>query len=160
MCACDQYIESPKYPAGLGYESAGIVDAVGKDVTGVAVGDVVSTMPALSLNRIFHVWRGHSRPGLRRREASEIAFVCRGRVDLDDVRDCLRRVIEDAKVTKGDFVVIPAASSSVGLAAIQLANYAGATPIALTRTSQKRKRLLEAVPSTSSRPKSRIWSPK
>jgi NADPH:quinone reductase-like Zn-dependent oxidoreductase len=47
-------------------------------------------------------------------------------------------------VTKGDFVVIPAASSSVGLAAIQLANYAGATPIALTRTSQKRKRLLEA----------------
>lgn len=27
-------------------------------------------------------------------------------------------LIEDAKVTKGDFVIIPAASSSVGLAAI------------------------------------------
>jgi NADPH:quinone reductase-like Zn-dependent oxidoreductase len=47
-------------------------------------------------------------------------------------------------VKAGDFVIIPAASSSVGLAAIQIARYAGATPIALTRTSDKRKRLHEA----------------
>jgi NADPH:quinone reductase-like Zn-dependent oxidoreductase len=53
-------------------------------------------------------------------------------------------LIEDAKVGKGDFVLIPAASSSVGLAAIQLSNYAGATPIALTRTSAKKQQLLEA----------------
>ena len=43
-------------------------------------------------------------------------------------------LIEDTKVAKGDFVFIPAASSSVGLEAIQLANYAGATTIALTST--------------------------
>jgi NADPH:quinone reductase-like Zn-dependent oxidoreductase len=53
-------------------------------------------------------------------------------------------LIEDAKVNKGDFVLVPAASSSVGLAAIQIANYAGATSIALTRTSAKRKQLIEA----------------
>ena len=53
-------------------------------------------------------------------------------------------LIEDAKVTKGDFVIIPAASSSVGLAAIQIANYAGTTSIALTRTSEKRQQLLDA----------------
>jgi hypothetical protein len=53
-------------------------------------------------------------------------------------------LVEDAKVSKGDFVIIPAASSSVGLAAIQIINYAGATSIALTRTSTKRKQLLEA----------------
>jgi len=47
-------------------------------------------------------------------------------------------------VKAGDFVIIPAASSSRRLAAIQLANYAGATPIALTRTSEKKKRLHEA----------------
>src|SRR6185369_4727049 len=52
-------------------------------------------------------------------------------------------LIEDAKVTKGDFVLIPGASSSVGLAALQIANYAGATTIALTRTSAKRAQLLE-----------------
>jgi NADPH:quinone reductase-like Zn-dependent oxidoreductase len=34
-------------------------------------------------------------------------------------------------------VLIPAASSSVGLAAIQIANWAGAVPVALTRTSAK-----------------------
>jgi NADPH:quinone reductase-like Zn-dependent oxidoreductase len=39
--------------------------------------------------------------------------------------------------------LIPA-SSSVGLAAIQLANYAGATPIALTRASEKKQPLLDA----------------
>jgi NADPH:quinone reductase-like Zn-dependent oxidoreductase len=53
-------------------------------------------------------------------------------------------LIEDAKVGKGDFVLIPAASSSVGLAAIQIARYAGATPIALTRTSAKKEQLLAA----------------
>ena len=53
-------------------------------------------------------------------------------------------LIEDAKVTKGDFVLIPAASSSVGLAAIQIANSVGATPIALTRTSAKTHQLRDA----------------
>jgi NADPH:quinone reductase-like Zn-dependent oxidoreductase len=40
--------------------------------------------------------------------------------------------------------VIPAASSSVGLAAIQIANRVGATPIALIRRSSKRQALLDA----------------
>ncbi len=53
-------------------------------------------------------------------------------------------LIEDAKVGKGDFVLIPAASSSVGLAAIQIARYAGATPVALTRTSAKKRQLFDA----------------
>jgi NADPH:quinone reductase-like Zn-dependent oxidoreductase len=37
----DDYIEPIKFPAGLGYEAAGIVDAVGKDVSGFAAGDEV-----------------------------------------------------------------------------------------------------------------------
>jgi NADPH:quinone reductase-like Zn-dependent oxidoreductase len=53
-------------------------------------------------------------------------------------------LIEDAKVGSGDFVLISAASSSVALAAIQIATYAGATPIALTRTTSKRQQLLDA----------------
>jgi NADPH:quinone reductase-like Zn-dependent oxidoreductase len=52
-------------------------------------------------------------------------------------------LVFDAQVKAGDFVIVPAASSSVGLAAIQIANYAGATPIALTRTSDKKKQLHE-----------------
>jgi len=45
-------------------------------------------------------------------------------------------------VKAGDFVAIPAASSSVGLAAIQIVRDAGATSIALTRTSAKRAELI------------------
>jgi NADPH:quinone reductase-like Zn-dependent oxidoreductase len=41
------------------------------------------------------------------------------------------------KATVGDYVIIRAASSSVGLAAIQLANWAGAVPIAATRHGDK-----------------------
>jgi NADPH:quinone reductase-like Zn-dependent oxidoreductase len=47
----DKYVESPIFPAGLGYDAAGIVDAVGTGVTDVAVGDAVSTIPAFSLNK-------------------------------------------------------------------------------------------------------------
>jgi NADPH:quinone reductase-like Zn-dependent oxidoreductase len=45
-------------------------------------------------------------------------------------------------VRAGDFVSIPAASSSVGLAAIQIARDAGATAIAVTRSSAKKDELL------------------
>jgi NADPH:quinone reductase-like Zn-dependent oxidoreductase len=41
------------------------------------------------------------------------------------------------KLAAGQTVLLPAASSSVGLAAIQIANRVGARPIALTRTSAK-----------------------
>ncbi|TIM17813.1 MAG: NADPH:quinone reductase, partial [Mesorhizobium sp.] len=53
-------------------------------------------------------------------------------------------LIDIAGLHSGDHVVITAASSSVGLAAIQIANSVGATTIAVTRTSAKMRALLEA----------------
>ena len=53
-------------------------------------------------------------------------------------------LIDIAGLKAGDTVVIPAASSSVGLAAIQIANKVGATPIALTRGQSKRQALVDA----------------
>jgi NADPH:quinone reductase-like Zn-dependent oxidoreductase len=53
-------------------------------------------------------------------------------------------LIDIAGLTKGDTVAIPAASSSVGLAAIQIANRVGAIPVALTRGNAKRQALLDA----------------
>ena len=46
-------------------------------------------------------------------------------------------------MTKGDFVVITAASSSVGLAAIEMAKAEGATSLAVTRSQAKKEALLE-----------------
>src|SRR5256712_11555927 len=54
----DAYIEPVKFPAGLGYEAAGIVDAVGKDVTGFAAGDEVNLVPSFSMNQKFTYCRG------------------------------------------------------------------------------------------------------
>ena len=45
-----QYLYQPKFPAGLGYEAAGIVNAVGPDLDKSWIGKQVSTVPAFSLN--------------------------------------------------------------------------------------------------------------
>jgi NADPH:quinone reductase-like Zn-dependent oxidoreductase len=52
-------------------------------------------------------------------------------------------LVHYGQVKAGDFVSIPAASSSVGLAAIQIVRDAGGTAIAVTRTSAKWAELLE-----------------
>ncbi|WP_235047677.1 zinc-dependent alcohol dehydrogenase family protein [Limimaricola cinnabarinus] len=53
-------------------------------------------------------------------------------------------LVEQAKLGEGDFVIVTAASSSVGLAAFQIARMVGTTVIATTRTSAKRQALLDA----------------
>jgi len=140
----DAYIEPVKYPAGLGYEAAGIVDAVGKDVTGFAIGDEVNTIPAFSMNQYFMYGEVVLAPEYAVvKHPKSLSFPEAASIWMMFVT-AYGALIEDAKITKGDFVIIPAASSSVGLAAIQIANYAGATSIALTRTSAKRQPLLDA----------------
>jgi NADPH:quinone reductase-like Zn-dependent oxidoreductase len=144
MWRVDDYIERVKFPAGLGYEAAGIVDAIGKDVSGFAVGDEVNVIPSFSMNDYATYGEVILVPDYavvkqpKSLSSTEAASVWMMFVTAYGA------LIEDAKVTKGDFVLIPAASSSVGLAAIQIANYAGATTIALTRTSAKKHQLLDA----------------
>jgi NADPH:quinone reductase-like Zn-dependent oxidoreductase len=140
----DDYIEPVKFPAGLGYEAAGVVDAVGRAVAGIAVGDAVNVIPSFSMNQyatygeVILVPAYAVVPHPKSLSFAEAASIWMMFVTAYGA------LIEDAKVTKGDFVIIPAASSSVGLAAIQIANYAGATTIALTRTDKKKKQLIEA----------------
>jgi hypothetical protein len=52
-------------------------------------------------------------------------------------------LVEQARLTQGDFVIVTAASSSVGIAAFQTARAVGATVIATTQTSAKRQALLD-----------------
>ena len=140
----DKYVESPIFPAGLGYDAAGIVDAVGKDVVDFVVGDIVSTIPAFSLNKYSTYGEVILAPDHAVvKHPESLSFVEAASVWMMFIT-AYGALVFDAQVKAGDFVIIPAASSSVGLAAIQIANYAGATPIALTRTSEKKQRLHEA----------------
>jgi NADPH:quinone reductase-like Zn-dependent oxidoreductase len=140
----DKYIEPVKFPAGLGYDAAGVVDAVGDDVTDFTAGDVVSTIPAFSMNQYSTYGEVILIPDYAVvKHPNSLSFVEAASVWMMFIT-AYGALIEDAKVAKGDFILIPAASSSVGLAAIQIANYAGATPVALTRTSDKKTRLYEA----------------
>src|SRR2546428_7275230 len=137
-------IEPVQFPARLGYEAVGTVDSVGKDVTTIAVGDEVNTIPSFSMNQYgmygevvlapIHAVVKHPK-GLLPVEAASIWMM---------FITAYGALIEDAKITSQDAVVIPGASSSVGLAAIQIANSVGAKSIALTRASAKRKQLTAA----------------
>jgi NADPH:quinone reductase-like Zn-dependent oxidoreductase len=69
-------------------------------------------------------------------------------------------LIEMARLGAGDTVLIPAASSSVGIAAIQIASMVGATPIALTRKHDKRAALTKLGAAHVSPPRSRTSSQK
>ena len=139
-----QYLEEPRLPARLGYEAAGTVAAVGPGVQGFKVGDVVSTIPSFSLNDYglygdlanapAHAVTHHP-TSLSWAEAASIWM---------QYITAYGALIDIGKLTKGDTILIPAASSSVGLAAIQIANRVRAVPVALTRGASKRQALLDA----------------
>jgi NADPH:quinone reductase-like Zn-dependent oxidoreductase len=138
MWRLDDYIEPiARFPAILGYEAAGIVDALGAGVTGFAKGDTVNVIPSFSMNDYGTYGETVVVPlhAVVKQPAS-LSFTEAASIWMMFVT-AYGALVQDAQLTKGDFVLIPGASSSVGLAAIQIANYAGATPIALTRTSEK-----------------------
>ncbi len=144
MFRSGQYLEDPRLPARLGYEAAGTVAAIGEGVEGFQVGDAVSTIPSFSLNSygLYGELANAPAHAVTHHPAS-LSWVDASAVWMQYVT-AYGALIDLADLKAGDSVVIPAASSSVGLAAIQLANMVGATPIALTRGSSKRQALLDA----------------
>lgn len=138
------YIEPAVFPSGLGLEAAGCVEAVGAGVDAVAPGDAVSIIPPISMVR----WPAYGEvvtfpadlvvkhPPVLSWEEAAAAWM--------QYLTAYGALFDIAKLQRGDLVVITAASSSVGLAAIQLANRVGATAIAITRTSAKKQALRDA----------------
>src|SRR3954447_12410100 len=139
-----QYLEDPKLPARLGYEAAGTVAAVGPGVRGFQVGDAVSTIPAFSLNDygLYGDLANAPAHAVTHHPAS-LSWAEAAAVWMQYLT-AYGALIDIGKLTKGDTILIPAASSSVGLAAIQIANRVGAVPVALTRGQSKRQALRDA----------------
>ena len=137
-----QYIELPKLPAGLGYEAAGVVEAVGPDVNRNWVGKSVATIPAFSMNEYAMLGEEVIAPVAALGEYPANLSPAEGAAVWMQYLTAYGALIAIAHLAKGDFVVIPAASSSVGLAATQIAKAEGAVSIATTRKSNKKAELL------------------
>ncbi|MBW7968278.1 zinc-dependent alcohol dehydrogenase family protein [Bradyrhizobium sp. BR 10289] len=138
------YIETATFPSGLGLEAAGLVEVVGEDVTGFAPGDAVSIVPPLSMVR----WPAYAELAtfpaeLVVKHPPELGFEVAAAVWMQYLT-AYGALVDIAGLGRGELVAITAASSSVGLAAIQIANRIGAVPVALTRTSSKQAALRDA----------------
>ncbi|MFV8819359.1 zinc-dependent alcohol dehydrogenase family protein [Haliea sp. E17] len=133
---------APALPSTLGYEAAGTVDAVGEGVTGFHPGDRVATLPGLDMAQYGTCGEAILYP------ASMLVKVPDEQSMVEAAATWMQyltayALVYAGNIARGDHVVITAASSSVGLAAIQIANAAGAIPIAVTRGRGKAAALLE-----------------
>lgn len=144
MYRSGQYTFTPQMPAILGYEAAGTIESVGDGVSEYAVGDEVNVIPAFSFADYGMYGELVVAP------VHALVKQPAGLTSVQAAATWMKYVtaygalVDIGNLQKGETVLIRAASSSVGLAAIQIANFLGAIPVALTRTSEKRQALLDA----------------
>ncbi|CAN2534670.1 2-haloacrylate+reductase [Methylocapsa aurea] len=131
------YIETPSLPSGLGYEASGEIEAIGEGVTGFAIGQAVSTMPAFSMTEYGVYGDAAIVPAHAVVEHPSSLSWSEAAAIWMQYLTAYGALVEIGGVAPGDTVIVTAASSSVGLAAIQIVNAAGATAIAVTRTRAK-----------------------
>lgn len=136
-----QYVYQPVLPATLGYEAAGIVEAVGPDVDRSWIGKRVSVVPAFSLNDYGMAGEEVIVPAAALGEYPAKLSPTEGAAIWMQYLTAYGALVDIAHVTKGDFVLIPAASSSVGIAAIEITRAEGGISIATTRKSDKKAEL-------------------
>lgn len=137
MFRSGMYLEAPVFPSTNGYEASAIVAEPGPGVSGFKAGDEVSVIPAFPLTKygvyadeaIVPVHAVFKRPaGLSAIEAATVWMA---------YLTVYGALVDIAQMRKGDAVIITAASSSVGIAAIQSVNHLGGISIAATRTRAK-----------------------
>ena len=124
---------SPPLPSGLGIESAGVVEALGTDVTGIAVGDRVAcvTGPDGAYAQARNIPAARAvplPPGID--ETLAAAMMVRGMT----ARYLLR---ETYCVKPGDTILVHAAAGGVGLILCQWAKHLGATVIGTVGSDDK-----------------------
>ena len=138
-----KYIEEPELPSRLGYEASGTIEEVGPGVTGWKPGDRVSSVPSFSMRNYFTYGEVALLP------AHALAKYPENLSLFESTSIWMQYLtayglIEFGKMKQGHHVLITAAASSVGLAAIELANAVGAIPIATTRNEAKEEPLRRA----------------
>ena len=133
----------PQLPSRIGFEAAGIIDEVGAEVSGFERGDRVALIPTY----------GAAQFGLYGESSLAPAQSLVKLLDTESFEEAAATWVAFGTAWSGlhfagdlkpsQTVAITAASSNVGIAAIQVARLIGARPIAVTRTSAKKQALLD-----------------
>jgi len=127
----------PPLPTCIGFEAAGVIEDIGDGVEDFAIGDRVALLPAYSAAQYALYAEAANVPANvlvpipARRSFEEAAATWAA------FGTAWAGLVAVGGLQAGEIVLVPAASSSVGLAAIQIANRLGAHPIALTRGAAK-----------------------
>lgn len=126
------YQARPERPFVPGMEAAGVVEAVGPEVTGIKPGDRVATICSLggyaekvasSQSRVFPIGDMNA------------ADVCALMVAFGTSHHALK---QRAQLRAGETMVVLGAAGATGIAAIQIGKIMGARVIAVASTSEKR----------------------
>jgi NADPH:quinone reductase len=143
MFRSGMYIEEPNFPSLLGYEASGIIESVGSGVTGLKPGDRVSSIPAFSMTKYGTYGQYAVLPAYALAPYPEHLSPVEG-ASIWMQYITAYGIIEFGGLKKGQHLLITAAASSVGLAAIQIAKFVGAISIATTRNKTKAGALTDA----------------
>lgn len=137
------YIEPVRnFPAGLGAEAAGVVESLGPGVEGLAPGQPVSVVPAFSQNDHAVYAERAVVPAAAVLPRPEGLGAVEGAAVWMPYLTAYGAMVQVGGLRPGDTVLVNAASSSVGLAALHVAERIGARAIALTRGPAKKDALL------------------
>lgn len=132
------YLQTPRLPSRSGMEGAGVVEAVGEGVERFKPGDRVAALPGMIDTSAQGACAeyGVLPERLLIPTPKSVSDQDAGAVWMQFLTawGALAHVVN---VKPGQVVVVTAASSSVGLAAVQIANDMGATTIATTTSADK-----------------------
>jgi len=136
--------EQPRLPSRLGYEAAGVVDAVGPEVDAAWIGRRVAPLPGFDESRHGVLGDVAILPAHTLCEYPERLTPEQAASIWVPYLTAYGPLVPIARVAQGDFVVVLAASSAVGLSAIQIARDAGAAVVAVSRTPAKKDDLVSS----------------
>jgi len=127
----------PALPTGIGFEAAGVIEALGPDVADFAVGDRVALVPAYGAAQFPLYGEASIAPARSLAPIPDHVSFTDAAATWSAYGTAWAGLVAVGALKAGETVLIAAASSSVGVAAIQVGNRLGARPVALTRTSAK-----------------------
>lgn len=136
------YPEKAVFPSRIGYEASGIVDKVGACAEGFSPGDHVSSIPAFSMSQ-YGVYGNYAIVPAHALTKNPVGFSYQESAAIwMQYITAFGALVNIGRVKEGDNVLITAASSSVGVAAIHIARLMGARVLVTSRDDDKKAFLL------------------